>query len=967
MFFDGTDDHVSFGNNPAFRLTDFTLECWFRREPGGAATDTGGLHAIPLIAKGRADAIGCNFFLGIDAASGKLAADFKDLSEGENHPLLGSTVVPTGIWQHAAATFDGTDWLLYLNGSLEAAADTGGRIPRSDSVQHTTLGTAFDSSGTPAGNFIGSIDEVRIWNTARGPAELRGGLNAAIPSAPGLVSRHGMDEISGNFISSSAGGFVQGTLVNGVFRTTGASFDLDVPPAVEVVAPVHQASGVSRNADLTALAADPDDVSLTVRYFGRETANGPLGDFTLVALPDTQFYSENTGGNLAEIFSAQTDWIVARRESLSIAGVLHLGDITQRGDNPATTASEWANATNAMYRLENPITTALPHGIPYVMAVGNHDQTPIGNADGTTTGFNTYFGVHPVSGGNHFAGRPYYGGTSIPESADNNYILFSAGGVDFIVISLEYDNTPDAEDLAWADGLLKTHSTRCGIVISHWTVGTGNPAAFSVQGSAIYQALKGNPNLILMHGGHIAGEGRRSDTWQGRTVHSLLADYQSRSNGGDGWLRLLTFRPAVNRIDVQTYSPTLDRFETDADSRFSLDADLAGRGKPFVELATITGPPGEITFAWNGLERAARYEWYAEVSDGNSTAKTPLSTFTTAGTLFPPTASLTAPENGATFFHGQRITLTATAADPDGEVTAVRYYSGTTLLGETLVPPHVFEWDDATEGPHTIIVKAIDNEGLEGIALPSEIRVMPRPVVTILATDATAGEYGGSSTLAFTVSRDGLTDSTFKVDYTVSGTATDSLDFTALPGTIEIPDGQSSASISTSILPDDLAEGDETLVITLTGGAGYQAGEPSAAQGLIHDRPFDEWLHSRRLGPALDDDDGDGVSNILEYYMGSRADLAGASSVRAVAVGAGTFVAVFPRAVAVSDVTAELQWSADLVRWHGSGESDGTRTAVITTRVISMAGEDPETLEATTTISAGPLPAAFYLRLAVGR
>ncbi|NQW99417.1 metallophosphoesterase [bacterium] len=966
LFFDGTDDHVAFGNNPAFRLTTFTLECWFRREPGGTATDSGGLQAIPLIAKGRADAVGCNFLLGIDAASGKLAADFKDQS-GENHPLLGASVIPPRVWQHAAATFDGSGWRIYLNGSLEAATDTGGRGPRSDAVQHTALGTALDSAGIPDGGFLGLIDEVRVWNTARTPAELRNGLNVGIPSAPGLVARHGMGESSGNFISSTAGGLVQGTLINGVFRTAGAPFDLDVPPAVAVTAPVHQAAGISRNALLTTFSDDPDDATLTVRFFGRETANGPLADFTLVALPDTQFYSENTGGGLAEIFSAQTDWIVARRESLNIAGVLHLGDITQRGDNPSTAASEWSNAANAMYRLENPLTTTLPHGIPYVMAVGNHDQTPIGNADGTTLGFNTHFGVNPASGVNHFAGQPYYGGTSVPDSADNNHILFRAGGVDFIVISLEFDNTPDTQDLAWADGLLKAHPTRCGIVISHWTVGTGNPAAFSPQGAAIYQALKANPNLILMHGGHIAGEGRRADTWQGRTVHSLLADYQSRSNGGDGWLRILTFRPALNRIDVQTYSPTLDRFETDDDSHFSLNADLAGRGEAFVELGTLSGPPGKIAFAWNGLGRAARYEWYAEVNDGTSIAKTPLSTFTTAGTQFPPTVSLTAPENGATFSQGQPITLTTTAADPDGSVAAVRYYSGTTLLGETLAEPHVFKWHDAAEGVHTVIVKAIDNEGLEGSALPSEIRVLPLPNVTILATDATAGEHGGDSTVAFSVSRDGLTNSSLSVNYTLSGTATPSLDFAALPGSVELPAGQSSAAILPHVLPDELAEGDETLVLTLADGAGYQLREPSAARAIIRDRPFDEWLFSRKLGPALDDDDGDGVSNILEYAMGTRADVAGSNGVRAVAVGAGAFIAVFPRAKGSSDVSAELQWSADLATWHGSGVSDGTRTAVITTRVISGAGEDPETLEATTTLSAGPRPAAFYLRLAVRR
>ena len=53
---------------------------------------------------------------------------------------------------------------------------------------------------------------------------------------------------------------------------------------------------------------------------------------------------------------AQTDWIVTNRVSRNIAYVAHLGDIVQNGDikNGSPNNTEWRNATNAMYRLENP-------------------------------------------------------------------------------------------------------------------------------------------------------------------------------------------------------------------------------------------------------------------------------------------------------------------------------------------------------------------------------------------------------------------------------------------------------------------------------------------------------------------------------------------------------------------------------------------------------------------------------------
>ena len=70
--------------------------------------------------------------------------------------------------------------------------------------------------------------------------------------------------------------------------------------------------------------------------------------------------------------------------------------------------AEWQIATNAMYRLEDQSATLRLDGIPYGCAVGNHDQEPNGDPDGTTTHYNRYFGT------SHFAGKPYYGGTFRP-------------------------------------------------------------------------------------------------------------------------------------------------------------------------------------------------------------------------------------------------------------------------------------------------------------------------------------------------------------------------------------------------------------------------------------------------------------------------------------------------------------------------------------------------------------------------
>lgn len=423
----------------------------------------------------------------------------------------------------------------------------------------------------------------------------------------------------------------------------------NAPGQPTVISPADNATNVSTSPDLQINPTDPDGNGLTVTYYGRAVgipASGP--DFTVIAMPDTQHYTDNGGANSAN-FAAQTQWIVANKDPLNIRFVTGLGDIVEHGND---TDSEWQIATNAYSTIENPVTTNLVDGISYGLAVGNHDQTPNGGGDtASTTKYNQYFGI------SRFNGRGYYGG-HFGSDNDNHYELFSAGSLDFIIIHLEYDPTPLATVLAWADGLLQTYSNRRAIVVTHHMIGIGYPGVFGAQGASIYNELKDRPNLFLMLGGHVHGEGRRLDTFDGRPVWTLLSDYQARANGGNGLLRIMTFSPAGNTISVKTYSPTLGQFETDYDSQFTLNYDMTNAG-PFAVIGTNTNVPSgtNTSVNWPGLAANTEYEWYVTISDGSETTTGSVWSFTTSPVVNTPTNTAT---NTATPTFTPTITSTST-------------------------------------------------------------------------------------------------------------------------------------------------------------------------------------------------------------------------------------------------------------------------------------------------------------------
>ncbi len=400
------------------------------------------------------------------------------------------------------------------------------------------------------------------------------------------------------------------------------TFDADPSNKAPRIDGLSASLGKSRTtgaaAALNLQATDTDNDSLNVVFYGRKQAEA-APDYSIVLMPDTQYYTRERHGGTMPMLEAQVAWIIKVAKQQNIACVFHLGDISDQGDVDEV---QWQRASSALYKLENPALTGLPQGVPYCLAVGNHDQKHPGGDGGTANYYNKYFGVP------HFEGKSYYGG-HYGKDNNNYYVLFDAGQEKGIVISMEYMRPrKDPDLLKWAAGVIRKHMDRRAFVITHYTMVPGLESPYSPDGKAIHEALKGFPNLTFIAGGHITGEGRRTDVYNGNTVYGIVQDFQFDGDGGKGFLGIVTLSPRQNRIYVKTYSPFLNEWRADPASDYSLDYNFGTKVENFTELNRMTVKSGKNTeCVWDNLAPGSSYEWYAEVSDGKKTVKTGPRTF----------------------------------------------------------------------------------------------------------------------------------------------------------------------------------------------------------------------------------------------------------------------------------------------------------------------------------------------------
>jgi hypothetical protein len=291
------------------------------------------------------------------------------------------------------------------------------------------------------------------------------------------------------------------------------------------------------------------------------------GSWTLILLPDTQMYSEQFPG----LFMLQTRWIARNKDKYNIRYVLQLGDVTN-----SNTQREWERARDAIGELDG--------YVPYALASGNHDY---GTQSARDTRLNEYFPLLK------FKGWPSFGG-AMNDDMCNTYHLFTAGGIDWIIIALEW--APRNETVQWANEVLAKYPQRKAILVTHaylYHDGTRYdftakkesqgasphsyfPNALVNDGEELWQKLVRRNNFAFTFNGHVSGQGvgfLSSKNDHGKTTHQMVVNYQMRKLGGEGYLRILEFLPDGKTVHATSYSPLYDRYLSEPGQQFSFELD----------------------------------------------------------------------------------------------------------------------------------------------------------------------------------------------------------------------------------------------------------------------------------------------------------------------------------------------------------------------------------------------------------
>ena len=400
------------------------------------------------------------------------------------------------------------------------------------------------------------LNEAENAETRYGFTDDRGApIRASRTPAAGLSPVHRLyNAQGGDFVWIANPAEIASAVANWGYVDQGPNFHASRTP-VACMQPVYRYQKGNKHrhafddAERDALAAAgwrPEGISFYARP-GEEPAVDTV--FSIAVLPDTQ--NEVFAGAPAARHVGRAQWLADNKSTLDLRFVLHSGDVTNWGERDEP---QYQIAVAGVAPLEQA-------GIPFAYTPGNHDTRAVGcppsygsacPGESASTNvrllplFSRYFNDRFAVSGRMEAGK-----------VDNYYTLFEAGGVDWLVLSLEL--WPRTAVVDWAKTVVAGHPTHNVIVVTHMylngdgSISTSNGGYGATSPRYLYDNLVSRyANVRFVFSGHTGDATHRVDTGvHGNRIVSFLQALHSSTNP----VRIVEIDTAAGDASSWIYAP----------------------------------------------------------------------------------------------------------------------------------------------------------------------------------------------------------------------------------------------------------------------------------------------------------------------------------------------------------------------------------------------------------------------------
>lgn len=187
--------------------------------------------------------------------------------------------------------------------------------------------------------------------------------------------------------------------------------------------------------------------------------------------------------------------------------------------------------------------------------------------------------------------------------------------------------------------------------------------------------------------------------------------------------------------------------------------------KGATKLGESTSAP--FSYAWNGVQ-AGTYVLTAKAYDNSGAEATSGAVNVNVSQMnnSPPTVTISVSQ--ANPVAPANVTLTAVAADTDGTVSKVEFYSGQNKLAEDTAAPYAYQWSNIPAGSYSVTAKAYDSQNASATSSPIVLSVSSPPTANLsvqITSPATESSFPAPATITVTASVQNPDGNVLKVEF----------------------------------------------------------------------------------------------------------------------------------------------------------------------------------------------------------